>query len=466
MCQQLTEASSCPSLFNQLTLPDHATQLNKVMTLWRGRMPRSYDPISVWADLSAWRQFIYGTITRFIQPMLNNETNPDSPPPAAEILEKMHSEQAWLLNEFAQTARIQHQYRVCIDKLNKHYELPNIQSSDGFVKLMENARCHYAHPSELEKGLAMLNKTNIGLFSVPQKVEFFSLKGQFLTKLGQFDEANRAFSTATQNGMGHADVWAAWGQYNEDLFLTRQEMELGVYALNCYIQASNIYRSAKSRPYIAKIIYLLNLDDAKGSLAESLEPHKSNLPVWYWIFFIPQLLNSMTQRSAPLLKFILLQIAKFHPQALFFNMSTAREEYSILRTLAKQPDGEESDSDVYKQAWDCLSDIADSIKIHMPLFSMSAVIFLDALSNCPKPTPTEELYQLTSMLANESIMLLCNRASRSENLLAAYNFPRLSSCLKLLPPGQAREAFEVDFIHSPPQPARFCFPHAAMAGPL
>ncbi|KAI0220626.1 transcription-associated protein 1 [Massospora cicadina] len=458
MCHQLTEASLVPSLLNQLasadqTLADQTNHVDRLFTLWRSRMPRPWDPLAVWAEVGSWRKFIYGTLARFIQRMPSTEASAGTPP--ASLLQRCYDEQAWVLNEFARAARVQRQYRVCIDKLSRHYEFPNLRAEDAFVKLMEHARCYYAMPGELERGLAMLNRANPNHFSAKQRAEFFALKGQCLAKLHQLDEANQAFSTATQNGVGVAETWGAWGQYNEDRFLARNEMELGVYALNCYIQAAGLHRNHQSRRYIAKTIYLLNLDDAQGSLAESFEPHKASLPLWYWIFFVPQLLNGMTQRSAPLIKFILLQIAKWHPQCLYFNLSTAREEYSILRSLAKPSDGEDSDSDVYKQAWDCLSDVVDSIKIHMPLFSMSAVIFTEALANCPRPTPAEELYQLTSMLVDEAITLLCSRATHGESPLAPYSFPRLASCAKALPEGRVREAFEAEFTRPPPSLMEF-----------
>jgi len=107
---------------------------------------------------------------------------------------------------------------VCHTSLSRIYTLPNIEISEAFLKLREQARCHYQVPSELEAGLEVINNTNLMYFSVPQKAEFFTLKGIFIAKLGHNDEANAAFGQAIQMDLNMPKAWAEWGRYNGHTF--------------------------------------------------------------------------------------------------------------------------------------------------------------------------------------------------------------------------------------------------------
>lgn len=49
---------------------------------------------------------------------------------------------------------------------------------------------------QYKTGLDIINSTNLDYFSVPQKAEFFQLKGEFYVKMGLNEEAHTAYSTA------------------------------------------------------------------------------------------------------------------------------------------------------------------------------------------------------------------------------------------------------------------------------
>jgi transformation/transcription domain-associated protein len=65
-------------------------------------------------------------------------------------------------------------------------------------------KCYFQLPSHYRTGLDIINSTNLDYFAPPQKAEFFQLKGEFLTRMGQNEEAHSALSTAVSiyDGLG------------------------------------------------------------------------------------------------------------------------------------------------------------------------------------------------------------------------------------------------------------------------
>lgn len=72
--------------------------------------------------------------------------------------------------------------------------------------------------------------------------------------LGRSDDANKALSAAVQLHDTLVKAWALWGDYLEALF-TRDptHMNLGVFAITCYLHASRHQNESKSRKYLAKV---------------------------------------------------------------------------------------------------------------------------------------------------------------------------------------------------------------------
>lgn len=85
---------------------------------------------------------------------------------------------------------------------------------------------------------------------------------------------------------------------------------------------------------MARILWLISLDDASGTLAQAFENFRGEVPVWYWITFIPQLLTSLSHREAKLAKQVLVRIAKSYPQALHFQLRTTREDLAAQQRQA------------------------------------------------------------------------------------------------------------------------------------
>lgn len=221
---------------------------------------------------------------------------------------------------------------VCITQLSKIYTLPNIEIQEAFLKLREQAKCHYQNKSELSNGLDVINNTNLNYFGPPQKAEFYTLKGMFLAKLNQKDEANEAFGVALYYDLRLPKAWAEWGLYSDRLFKEDpNDIELATNAVSCYLEAAGLYKNAKSRKLLSRILWLLSLDNEEGKIATAFTEFKGDTPVWYWTTFIPQLLSSLSNREAKLAQSILVKIAKQYPQALFFQLRTTREDLLAVK---------------------------------------------------------------------------------------------------------------------------------------
>ncbi|KAJ2583797.1 transcription-associated protein 1, partial [Coemansia sp. RSA 1804] len=193
---------------------------------------------------------------------------------------------AWIINRFAHVARLHNLVDVCISSLTRIYTLPNIEIQEAFLKLREQAKCYYDRPQELQSGLDVISNTNLIYFASDQKAEFYTLKGQFLAKLGKLDEANHAFATGIQHDLGSPKAWAAWGRYNDERFCKNMPDTTGaVNAISCYMQAAGLSKRPRVRRYLARTLWLLTQDDASGNVCAAFDAYKSEMPTWYWIAF-------------------------------------------------------------------------------------------------------------------------------------------------------------------------------------
>lgn len=319
---ELSEASQIyASLANTtaLNLENKSQDLKSTLQTWRERLPNTWDDINVWSDLVAWRQHIFSAINKTYLPLIHQL--PSVTPGAGgsnsnSFAYRGYHETAWIINRFAHVARKHELSEVCINQLTKIYTLPNIEIQEAFLKLREQAKCHFQNEAELTTGLEVINNTNLMYFSPNQKAEFFTMKGMFLAKLSLHEEANMAFVNAVQIDLGLAKAWAAWGHYNDQQFKEKpKEITLASHAVSCYLQAAGIYKNAKSRKYLVRIQWLMTQDDSQGTVYRAFEAFKGEVPVWYWITFIPQLLSSLTHlKEAKHARHILLKIAKTYPQ--------------------------------------------------------------------------------------------------------------------------------------------------------
>lgn len=318
--QQLLELQEASQVFaalhltNQQNLEIRAGELKHIMQTWRERLPNAWDDINVWSDLVSWRQHVFSVVNKAYLPLIPMAHG--QPANANSQAYRGYHETAWIINRFAHVARKHGLFEVCHNSLTKIYTLPNIEISEAFLKLREQAKCHFQNPAELGLGLDVINNTNLMYFGAAQKAEFFTMKGMFLARLNLHDEAAQVFSQAVGLDMSFPKAWAEWGAYQDRLFeQSPQSLTVAAHAVNCYLQASSLYKHGKVRKLLIRILWLLGQDDGQGTIAKALDSYKGELPVWQWTYFVPQLLNGLSTRSeAVFCKIVLLRIAKAYPQ--------------------------------------------------------------------------------------------------------------------------------------------------------
>ncbi len=337
--QQFVELQEASTIFaslahtNATNLDQRSAELKAQMQTWRERLPNLWDDINAWSDLVAWRQHVFGAINKAYLPLVPVIQQRDGQNASTNSYAyRGYHETAWIINRFAHVARKHYLNDVCISSLTKIYTLPNIEIQEAFLKLREQAKCHFQNPNELTQGLDVINNTNLMFFAAPQKAEFFTLKGMFMARLGLNDEANHAFATAIQMDLNLAKAWTEWGRYNDRLFRDRPtELAAAGNAVSCYLQAAGLYKNAKVRKVLIRVLWLLSCDDSKGTVWQAFEGFKGDAPIWYWITFIPQLLQSLSHKEARFARKMLMSIAKTFPQSLYFYLRTTKEDFVTMK---------------------------------------------------------------------------------------------------------------------------------------
>lgn len=321
--QQYLELGEAREIFASLqttsaqNLDAKSAELKNTLQTWRERLPNLWEDINMWSDLVSWRQLVFAQINRTYLPLVRelpgNAGGTNSQ--ASAFAYRGYHETAWIINRFAHVARKHQLPDVCISQLTKIYTLPNIEIQEAFLKLREQAKCYYYNNSELNTGLEVISNTNLMYFVTQQKAEFYTLKGMFLAKLKQDEEANSAFATAVQIDLSLAKAWAEWGHYNDRKFKeSNVDLQLACHAVGCYLQAASLFKNGKARKVLARVLWLMSLDDEHGVVSKAWTGFKGEVPVWYWITFIPQLLTSLSHREARNARDILVRIAKAYPQ--------------------------------------------------------------------------------------------------------------------------------------------------------
>ncbi|KIX08948.1 uncharacterized protein Z518_00026 [Rhinocladiella mackenziei CBS 650.93] len=499
--QQLVELHDasviCDSLMgtNERNLDNKSQEVKLLLQAWRDRLPNIWDDINAWQDLVTWRQHVFQLVNSTYLPLLpqggNNVGN-------NSYAFRGYHETAWIINKFAHVARKHQMPEVCITQLGKIYTLPNIEIQEAFLKLREQAKCHYQNKAELNNGLDVINNTNLNYFGAQQKAEFYTLKGMFLAKLQHAEEANEAFGVALYYDLRLPKAWAEWGQYSDRKFKENPvNIEAASNAVSCYLEAAGLYKSAKSRKMLSRVLWLLSLDDEEGRIAKAFEDFKGETPVWYWTTFVPQLLGCLEHKEARLAKAVLVKIAKAFPQALFYHLRATREEFltkkkqleAQKRQQKPQPekteggsrpgtangdtpvngssspkpkqephgDGQPNGTEVEKKEepkkpWDHTDEIMAGLKTAFPLLALSMETMTDQLSKHFKCPPDEDAHRLIVALLNDGLAYISRAPiTYAEGAkLPPSTETNIARFVTSVLPAHIRKSFEADFVHTKP----------------
>jgi transformation/transcription domain-associated protein len=151
---------------------------------------------------------------------------------------------------------------VCINSLSRIYTIPSVPVMDCFQKIRQQIKCHLQQggPKELAECLDVIESTNLTFFTKDMTAEFYAIKGLLLAKSNRPDEANKAFSASVQLFDTLAKGWSLWGEYLEGVFVQhKDDKQLGVAAIACFLNACRHQNESKSRKYLAKVSFYLSL---------------------------------------------------------------------------------------------------------------------------------------------------------------------------------------------------------------
>lgn len=488
--QQYVEFMEATQVYRSLTsttaenLDIKSQDLKRVLQAWRERLPNIWDDINIWNDLVTWRKHAFEVINKVYIPLIpalqqtNNNNN--------SYAFRGYHEIAWVINRFAHVARKHDMPDVCINQLTKIYTLPNIEIQEAFLKLREQAKCHYQNPAELNTGLDVISNTNLVYFAAQQKAEFITLKGMFLAKLNVPDEANQAFATAVQLDLNLPKAWAEWGFFNDRRFKESNDINFAKHAISCYLQAASLYKNNKARRLLCRILWLISLDDSTGTLTESFESHQGDMPVWYWVTFIPQLLSALSHKEANFARKILIKIAKSYPQALHFQLRTSKEDFAVLQRqqlassgsgtvtsnnnnpassgntnsvntpVGSPPVGSPAPNSSTSQSnqakpWIHIDEIMGILKTAYPLLALSLESLVDQITQRFKSNHDGDAYRLVVALYNDGVQYF-NRLSnpKEDARLPPSTEANIVRFANTVLPKHIKEEFEVDLIQSKP----------------
>ncbi|KAM6495848.1 hypothetical protein JOM56_008554 [Amanita muscaria] len=520
--QQFVELQEAVQIYGSLSqtnaqnLEKRSSELKMVLQAWRERLPNLHDDINIWSDLVAWRQNVFHSINKAYIPLINGGNQTGATPNNSNTYGyRGYHETAWIINRFAHVARKHGLLEVCFTQLNKIYTLPNIEISEAFLKLREQARCHYQKPNDLQAGLEVINNTNLMFFSGPQKAEFYTMKAMFHARLGRSDEANFAFGQAVQLDTSQPKAWAEWGKFNDRMFKENPtELSYAANAVSCYLQAAGLYKSSKSRPLLARILWLLSVDDNALTISRAFDTYKGEAAFWYWITLIPQLCLSLSHREAKQARYLLNALARHYPQAVFYQMRTAREEMQMIRKAAaaraaslgqtlpemtrrvstdqpmkdateavmnepsatpnahqhaidsgqtdrsqaapaqSSPNGQapmENTTAQHRQPWEYVDEILQVLKTSFPLLILSLETMIDQIQHKFKLSPEEEIYRNICMLIQDAAQNYMLRMNSLEDDGQLSN-QTVQAILRMFQnmPGPVKKDYEEDFLHSQP----------------
>ncbi|XP_031475658.1 uncharacterized protein LOC116247605 isoform X2 [Nymphaea colorata] len=287
-------------------------ELKDILETWRLRTPNEWDNLTVWYDLLQWRNEVYNTVIDAFKDF--GPTNP-------QLHHLGYRDKAWSVNKLAHIARKQGLHDVCVTILDKMYGHSTMEVQEAFVKIREQAKAYLEMKGELISGLNLINNTNLDYFPLKNKAEIFRLKGDFLLKLNDCENANVAYSNAIGLFKQLPKGWISWGNYCDMVYKeTRDEMWLE-YAVSCFLQGIK-YGVSNSRSHLARVLYLLSFDTPNEAVGRAFDKYAEQIPHFVWLPWIPQLLLSLQRSEAPHCKLVLHKIATVYPQALYYWLRT------------------------------------------------------------------------------------------------------------------------------------------------
>lgn len=293
--------------------------MKAIVKTWRNRLPVVADDLSHWSEIFLWRMHHYSFIANHYEHQQDQTSN--------HSMLGVHASATSIIH-FGKIARKHNLTGVCLESLSRIYTIPSVPIVDCFQKIRQQVKCYVqmtaCGKNELQEGLEVIESTNLKYFTKEMTAEFYALKGMLLAQLGRSDEANKAFSAATQLHDTLVKAWALWGDYLETVFTTNEprNMAFGESAIICFLHSCRHQNEGKSRKYLAKVLWLLSYDNESGKLLETLEKYMAGVPPLQWLPWIPQLLACLVRFEKTSILNLLSQVGRAFPQAVYFSIRT------------------------------------------------------------------------------------------------------------------------------------------------
>ncbi|CAL8112353.1 unnamed protein product [Orchesella dallaii] len=297
--QRVVELREATTIHRSL-LANQFIEVEQIVKAWEARRPAISDNLCHWADILHWRTLNYHFVVNYLTKQRDEAAVKDEK--AVEIANRklfgVHAVMQQALCQYGKVARKHGLPQVALEALELIYEFPKVPVNDCLQKLKQQFKC-YMSEGKLENGRKLLEQTNLGYFGKDALSEFLTLKGRLLVKMGEGEEGNKAFSASCQlNSDKVGRNWAHWAEYLESCFIqTGRQMETGVSAVTAFLRACQQKNEVNSRKYIAKVLWLLEYDDEKGTLAASVNESSEQIPPTHWLVWIPQLLTIVTEKE-------------------------------------------------------------------------------------------------------------------------------------------------------------------------
>ena len=291
---------------------------------WRDRVPGIHEDLLDWSDVLLWRHHIYGILNRYLHTSVDVD-------PAVNYIG--YQELAWSLCTYARASRKQSFVRSSVDTLGRVYNLPNLLLDDAFLKLKEQVKCYYQLPALFNEGLGILSSTNTEFFSTSQQAEWSVLRGNLLqnqahqpnvsaeSKTHLEEQANTAYSNATQQQKDYAKAWTNWGLFCEkrlEEVTAKEEIKSwSQYLFSCFIQAV-IHDPVKGKKHLSRLLMLLTYESSDSDHQTNWMKYHKDLPQWVFLDQIPQIIMSLLMKPEnPVFEQTLTQVSLVHPQAVY-----------------------------------------------------------------------------------------------------------------------------------------------------
>lgn len=341
--QQFVELQESSTIFEELNaLSGHSTKTISIeqkvenirlrLNTWRERLPFEHEPLSVWSDITTWRNHMHAVIVNVLETLKEtasvrmlaasgnsstgaphtsaaNVSTPRAQTQAASIAQSLPhqvllmgiNETAWNIHRFSKASRKQGFPEMALHAMNKLYPFGTMDLNEYFTKTKELTRSFLARPAGVDKcienGLFELNRCNMEHFGKRQKAQLFTIKSKLLTELGREDEAFESLQVGLNTALDVGSTWLAWGRHcdkkyrriakeneiatkadsakvlteNEYAALNnfRYELSWREAAANCYVQAIR-FGSRSARPFLSRVLRLLTVDINSRFVIESV----------------------------------------------------------------------------------------------------------------------------------------------------------------------------------------------------